>query len=112
MPRVRRLRDARLAAQLPPRGRKSAFVARRRAPPHTLNFCGPRRFLFYVLDGVESSFRTSLSVVIHAENEFLGPFGKVRCFTSPPACTIDWRSTWDDVRGGRPTCDLCDLCYC
>ena len=33
MPRARRLLDARLAAQLPPRGRKSAFVARRRATP-------------------------------------------------------------------------------
>ena len=88
MPRVRRLRDALLAVKLSIFGGTSAFVARRRAPPHTLNFCGPRRFFFYVLDGVESSFRTSLSVVIHAETEFLGPFGKVRCFTSPPACTI------------------------
>ena len=70
MPRARRLRDALLAVKLSIFGGTSAFVARRRAPPHTLNFCGPRRFVFYVLDGVESSFRTSLSVVIHAENAF------------------------------------------
>ena len=50
MPRARRLLDARLAAQLPPRGRKSAFVARRRATPHALNFCELCRFFFHVLD--------------------------------------------------------------
>ena len=50
MPRARRLLDARLAAQLPPRGRKSAFVARRRATPHALKFCELCRFFFHVLD--------------------------------------------------------------
>ena len=88
MPRARRLRDALLAVKLSIFGGTSAFVARRRAPPHTLNFCGPRRFCLRARC-VESSLRTSLSVVIHAETEFLGPFGNVRCFTSPPACTIE-----------------------
>ena len=46
MPRARRLLDARLAAQLPIVGRKSAFVARRRATPHTFNFRDLCRFFF------------------------------------------------------------------
>ena len=49
MPRARRLLDARLAAQLPIFGRNCAFVARRRATPHTFIFCDLCRF-FSVLD--------------------------------------------------------------